>query len=74
MGDGGWGDNQALETYLTIDSISHLTSPPHTPEHNGYAERHRRHIAETGLSLLAHANLPLEFWSHAFTTTTYLIN
>ncbi|KAJ9538837.1 hypothetical protein OSB04_031570 [Centaurea solstitialis] len=68
------GEYQALSTYLATVGISHLTTPPHTPEHNGYAERRHRHIVETGLSLLSHSKLPLEFWPLAFTTATYLIN
>ena len=68
------GEYQGLSNYLTINGVSHLTSPPHTPEHNGFAERRHMHIVETGLSLLSHAKLPLEFWSLAFTTASYLIN
>lgn len=68
------GEYEALSSYLTIDGIFHLTTPPHTSEHNGYAERRHCHIVETGLSLLSHAHLPLVFWSLAFTTATYLIN
>lgn len=41
------GEYQSLHYYLTINGISHLTTPPHTPEHNGYAERRHRHIVET---------------------------
>ncbi|KAJ9555944.1 hypothetical protein OSB04_010558 [Centaurea solstitialis] len=33
--------------------ISHFTTPPHTPEQNGIAERRHRHIVETGLALPA---------------------
>ncbi|GJW65072.1 retrovirus-related pol polyprotein from transposon RE1 [Tanacetum coccineum] len=53
-----------------------LTSPhpPHILKHNGYVEHRHPHIVETGLSFLSHAQLPLEFWSLAFTTSTYLIN
>lgn len=60
--------------FLTFFGVSHLTSPPHTPEHNGFAERRRRHIVESGLSLLSHAHLPLSFWSYSFATAFYLIN
>ncbi|RVW94165.1 Retrovirus-related Pol polyprotein from transposon RE1 [Vitis vinifera] len=68
------GEYQALSSFLTINGVSHLTSPPHTPEHNGYSERCHRHIVETGLSLLTHASMPLSYWPFAFSTVVYLIN
>jgi len=68
------GEYIALKEFLVMHEISHLTSPPHTPEHNGFAERRHRHIVETGLSLLTHASLPRIFWSYAFATAVYLIN
>ncbi|RVW13786.1 Retrovirus-related Pol polyprotein from transposon RE1 [Vitis vinifera] len=68
------GEYQALSSFLTINGVSHLTSPPHTPEHDGYSERHHRHIVETGLSLLTHASMPLSYWPFAFSTAVYLIN
>ena len=64
----------SLRDFLATSGISHLTTPPHTPEHNGYSERRHRHIVETGLTLLSHASLPLQFWSHAFAAAVYLIN
>ncbi|KAL9239991.1 hypothetical protein vseg_014258 [Gypsophila vaccaria] len=68
------GEFLKLASFLATNGISHLTSPPHTPEHNGYAERRHRHIVDTGLALLNHASLPLHFWSHTFQTASYLIN
>ena len=68
------GEFIKLSSYLQQHGISHFTTPPHTPEQNGIVERRHRHIVETGLSLLHHANLPLHFWSHAFQTTAHLIN
>jgi histone deacetylase 1/2 len=68
------GEYIALRTFLATHGITHLTTPPHTPEHNGYSERRHRHIVETGLTLLSHASLPLMFWTHAFATAVYLIN
>jgi len=47
---------------------------PHTHHQNGSVERKHRRIVETGLTLLAIAQLPLQYWDHAFLTTTYLIN
>lgn len=63
-----------LQSHLSSSGISYLTSPPHIPEHNGYAERRHRHIVEKGLALLSHAKIPITYWPFAFTTTTNLIN
>ncbi|CAJ2655908.1 unnamed protein product [Trifolium pratense] len=68
------GEYIGLRSFLSTHGISHHTTPPHTPEHNGISERRNRHIAETGLSLLHHAGLPLTYWPHAMTTAAYLIN
>ena len=68
------GEFIALRGFLASKGISHLTSPPHTPEHNGLAERRHRHIVETGLTLLTTAKLPLQYWTYAFSTAVYLIN
>ncbi|CAJ2665756.1 unnamed protein product [Trifolium pratense] len=68
------GEYIGLRPFLSTHGISHHTTPPHTPEHNGISERRNRHIAETGLSLLHHAGLPLTYWPHAMTTAAYLIN
>ncbi|KAG7543090.1 Ribonuclease H-like superfamily [Arabidopsis thaliana x Arabidopsis arenosa] len=68
------GEFVALRSFLASHGISHLTSPPHTPEHNGIAERKHRHVVETGLALLTHASLPKTFWTYAFAAAVYLIN
>jgi hypothetical protein len=54
--------------------IDHHVSCPHTHQQNGSAKLKHRHIVEVGLSLLAHASVPLKFWDEAFSTPTYLIN
>jgi hypothetical protein len=41
---------------------------------NGSAKRIHHHIVEVGLSLLAHASMPLKYWDEAFIAVTYLIN
>ena len=63
-----------VKSFLATSGISHLTAPPHTPEHNSLSERRHRHIVETGLTLLHHAHMPLPFWPHYFSTAVYLIN
>lgn len=54
--------------------VIHRFTCPHTSAQNGLAERHHRHIVESGLSLLNQASMPLKFWSDAFLTSCYLIN
>jgi hypothetical protein len=68
------GEFTTLKSFLETHGITHFFTPPHTPEHNGTAERRHRHVRETGLTLLSQASLPLQFWSHAFLTAVYLIN
>ena len=68
------GEFLALRSFLATHGISHLTTPPHTLEHDGYSERRYQHIVETGLALLHQASIPLTFWSYAFTMAVYLIN
>lgn len=56
------GLDPTLESY----GITHLTSPHHTPEHNGYSERRHHHIVEKGLSFLTHSSMPRKYWPLAF--------
>jgi len=71
--DGG-GEFHPFTKFLSQFGITHRLTCPHTHHQNGSVERKHRHIVETGLTLLAHAKLPLHFWDHAFLTATYLIN
>jgi hypothetical protein len=48
------GEFIKLKSFLANNGISHLTTPPHTPEVNGTAERRHRHVVETGRALLHH--------------------
>ncbi|XP_019435087.1 PREDICTED: uncharacterized protein LOC109341601 [Lupinus angustifolius] len=68
------GEFRTFTKYLTSLGINHRVSCPHTHHQQGTVERKHRHIVETGLALLTHANLPLTFWEYAFTTAVYLIN
>jgi histone deacetylase 1/2 len=68
------GEYEKLNTFFNKIGISHHVSCPHAHQQNGSAERKHRHIVEVGLSLLAHASMPLKFWDEAFLTATYLIN
>jgi histone deacetylase 1/2 len=68
------GEYEKLHPFFHNLGISHRVSCPHTHQQNGTAERKHRHIVETGLTLLAHASLPLHYWSDAFATACFLIN
>ncbi|KAL5825479.1 hypothetical protein ACOSQ3_021542 [Xanthoceras sorbifolium] len=65
---------QVFGSYLKSLGIVHRFSCPYTHQQNGVAERKHHHIVETGLTLLAHASLPLKFWCEAFLAVTLLIN
>jgi histone deacetylase 1/2 len=68
------GEYHRLHKYFQATGIDHHISCPHTHQQNGLAERKHRHIVETGLTLLAQAQMPLRFWDEAFNTACYLIN
>lgn len=68
------GEYLALRDVLALSGVSHFTTPPHTPEHNGFSERRHRHIVETGLALLSQSLMPITYWSYALATVVYLIN
>jgi hypothetical protein len=55
------GEYQKLNAFFKQIGISHHVSCPHAHQQNGSAERKHRHIVEVGLSLLAHAHMPLKF-------------
>ena len=73
--DGG-GEFELKEfiTHLDNHGIVKNISCPGTPEQNGIAERKHRHLVETGLTMLFHAQLPKHLWVDAFTAAVYLIN
>lgn len=63
-----------LSSFLKSHGIIHRFTCPHTHHQNGSVEREHKHVVETGLTLLAQANMPLQYWDHAFLTSTFLIN
>jgi hypothetical protein len=68
------GEYRPLNKLLTQFGIFHRISCPHTHQQNGAIERKHRHIVETRLALLSHANMPFHYWDDAFSTACYLIN
>jgi histone deacetylase 1/2 len=68
------GEYQTLNSFYKRLGISHHVSCPHSHQQNGSAEQKHIHIVEVGLSLLAHASMPLKFWDESFLTVVFLIN
>jgi histone deacetylase 1/2 len=60
------GEYQKLNSFFQRIGISHHVSCPQAHQQNGSAERKHRHIVEVGMSLQAHAYMPLKFWDEAF--------
>jgi histone deacetylase 1/2 len=63
-----------LNSFFNRIGIAHQISCPHAHQQNGSAECKHRHIVEMGLTLLAHASMPLKIWDEAFLTAVFLIN
>jgi histone deacetylase 1/2 len=55
------GEYQSLNVFFKRVGIAHHVSCPHAHQQNGSVERKHQHIVEVGLSLLAHASMPLKF-------------
>ncbi|KAG8497482.1 hypothetical protein CXB51_008701 [Gossypium anomalum] len=68
------GEFRAFVSVLASHGILHRLTYCHTSEQNGVDERKLKHVVETGLTLLAQANLPIDYWGYAFCSTVYLIN
>jgi hypothetical protein len=68
------GEYERLNSIFHMLAISLLVSCPHAHQQNGATKHKHRHIVDMGLTLLAHASMPLQFWDHAFLTATHLIN
>jgi IS30 family transposase len=68
------GEYQRLHGFFSKIEIHHHVSCPHAHQQYGTVERKHRHIVEVGLSLLAHASIPLKFLDDSFLAAVYLIN
>ncbi|KAG8503713.1 hypothetical protein CXB51_001715 [Gossypium anomalum] len=65
------GEYRLLSKELSRLGIQHRITCPHTSDQNGVVERKHRHLFDMGLTLLAQASLPLDFWSQAFSHAVF---
>ena len=72
--NGGEYCSKEFNSYLKEKGITHQTTVPHNPAQNGVAERMNRTLLETARSMMAHADIPTEFWAEAVSTATYIRN
>jgi histone deacetylase 1/2 len=68
------GEYERLNSFFRKVGISRLVSYPHAHQQNSVAEHKHQRNVEVGLSLLAHASMPIKYWDQAFLAATYLIN
>ncbi|MBW0463936.1 hypothetical protein O181_003651 [Austropuccinia psidii MF-1] len=71
---GGEFINSEFKQISNESSFIHVTSPPYTPQLNGFAERTNREILEKACCLLLGANIPNQYWEEAVNHATLLIN
>ena len=54
--------------------FTHLLSPAHTPEFNGFEERFHRTVGEMDQCMRAYASLPKTFWGLSWEAAVYILN
>lgn len=68
------GEYKAFARFVNENGISHMFTCPYASAQNGRAERKHKHITEMRLTLLAQAQIPVDYWLETFQITCYLIN
>lgn len=68
------GEYRPLVSHLKQLGIHFQHPCPYIDSQNRKVERKHQYIVETGLTLVAHADLPLKFWWEAFETVVVFIN
>lgn len=63
-----------IKIFQSDGGIHHQISCLYTPSQNGRAERKHKHLTETSLTMLFHANSSIWFWVEAFSIAIYIIN
>jgi len=66
--------NTLMNEFCKERGIHHEFSAPYTPQMNGVAERKNRTLIETARTMLADAQLPVQFWNEAIANACYTLN
>lgn len=68
------GEFQPFTKFIKELGLTHRLTCPHTSHQNETMQRKHIHIVEMRLTLLAHSFIPLTYWDHSFSISTYRIN
>ena len=71
---GGEFVNNVLKRYFAAEGIAATTTQPHTPQHNGIAERKNRTVVEAIRASLLHAGAPKALWAECAMAVIYTQN
>jgi hypothetical protein len=71
---GGEYNSKELLSYWDTHGVTVTSTPAHTPQRNGKAERTNRTLFEHARAMLHHSHLPDNFWRLAVKTAAYLLN
>ncbi|MGZ8926642.1 MAG: reverse transcriptase domain-containing protein, partial [Nitrososphaeraceae archaeon] len=71
---GGEYKSKDLLEFLSNKGIVKETTTPHTPQHNGKAERTMRTLSDIARSIMIHSNSPTILWSLAYDTAVFIYN
>ncbi len=66
--------SKAWSAYLARTGITHVTTEPYTPEHNGVVERENRTIKEMIVAMMGNGGIGMEYWTYAAHYTTIILN
>ena len=71
---GGEYLSNEFKEFCATNGIHRELTQSHTPQQNGVSERRNRTIMERARSISHDCKLPIELWTEAVATATYLIN
>jgi hypothetical protein len=71
---GGEYIGEEFQEYLNKKGITHVKTPPNTPQRNGKSERLNKILFDLARAMLKHRKMPLRFWGEAVLYAAYIIN